>query len=120
MIELVNQEGFNSGLAVDAPRGPARKVKMGVVVLARDTDKPVVPIVSWATRKIQFSSWDRMIVPLPFSTIVCAFGKPFAIPRGLSTEDYEGLRQDIEEEMRRISEQAEAHTHALMETGRAS
>ena len=119
MIELVNQEGFNSGLAVDAPRGPARKVKMGIVVLARETAKPVVPIVSWATRKIQFSSWDKMIVPLPFGTIVCAFGKPMEIPKGLTEDAYERLRQEIEVEMHRISDQAEGHVRALTSTTRA-
>jgi hypothetical protein len=92
---------------------------MGIVVLARETAKPVVPIVSWATRKIQFSSWDKMIVPLPFGTIVCAFGKPMEIPKGLTEDAYERLRQEIEVEMHRISDQAEGHVRALTSTTRA-
>jgi lysophospholipid acyltransferase (LPLAT)-like uncharacterized protein len=119
MIDLVDREGFNAGLAVDAPRGPARKVKMGIVLLARDTGRPIVPIVSWATRKIQFRSWDEMIVPLPFGTIVCAFGKPIEVPKGLTEDAYERIRQEIETEMHGISEQAEAHVEALMSAGRA-
>ena len=75
--------------------------------MAKETGQPVVPLVSWATKKIQFHSWDSMILPLPFSTIVMAFGKPTMVPQGLSKEEYEDLRIEIEKEMRRIQEQAE-------------
>lgn len=107
MIDIIKQRNYCSGLAVDAPRGPARKVKMGIVVIARETGKPVVPLVSWATRQIQFSSWDKMILPLPFSTIVLAWGKPVEVPQGLGSDEYERLRQEIEDNMVAASTQAE-------------
>jgi lysophospholipid acyltransferase (LPLAT)-like uncharacterized protein len=107
LIEMINEKNYCSGLAVDAPRGPSRQVKMGIVIVARETEQPVVPFVSWATRQIQFNSWDRMILPLPFSTIVMAFGKPTTVPKGLSNEDYENLRQEIENNMLEASKQAE-------------
>jgi len=107
MIDMINENKYCSGLAVDAPRGPSREVKIGIVVVAKETGQPVVPLVSWATKKIQFHSWDSMILPLPFSTIVMAFGKPTMVPQGLSKEEYEDLRIEIEKEMRRIQEQAE-------------
>lgn len=96
MIEMVKLDDCCAGLAVDAPRGPARKVKMGVVVLARETDKPILPAVSWTSRHIQFRSWDSMILPLPFSTIVIGLGKPTTVPKGLSRDAYEGLREEVE------------------------
>ena len=107
MIDMINENKYCSGLAVDAPRGPSREVKIGIVVVAKEIGQPVVPLVSWATKKIQFHSWDSMILPLPFSTIVMAFGKPTMVPQGLSKEEYEDLRIEIEKEMRRIQEQAE-------------
>jgi lysophospholipid acyltransferase (LPLAT)-like uncharacterized protein len=107
MIDMINEHKYCSGLAVDAPRGPSREVKIGIVVVAKETGQPVVPLVSWATKKIQFRSWDSMILPLPFSTIVMAFGKPTMVPQGLSKEEYEDLRIEIEREMLRIQEQAE-------------
>jgi hypothetical protein len=36
-----------------------------------------------------------------------AFGKPTMVPQGLSKEEYEDLRIEIEKEMLRIQEQAE-------------
>jgi lysophospholipid acyltransferase (LPLAT)-like uncharacterized protein len=119
MIEMMNENRYCSGLAVDAPRGPSRKAKMGVIVLARDTETPIVPIVSWCTRQVQFNSWDRMILPLPFSTIVMAFGNPLEIPKGLGDDDYEGLRVRLEEDMLRVSQMAE-DTVTELKAGRKS
>jgi lysophospholipid acyltransferase (LPLAT)-like uncharacterized protein len=117
MIDRIKEMNYCSGLAVDAPRGPARRVKIGTVIVARETGQPVVPFVSWATRQIQFSSWDRMILPLPFSTIVMAFGKPTEVPPGLSSDDYERLRQEIEDNMLLASKQAEDTVAELKRRG---
>jgi lysophospholipid acyltransferase (LPLAT)-like uncharacterized protein len=119
MIEIVKQKGWNTALAVDAPRGPARKAKIGTVILARETGQPVAPLVGSATRRIQFKSWDRMILPLPFSTIVLAFGKPIEVPKGLQDQDYESIRQEVEDELNRVADQAEDEVRALLEQKKA-
>lgn len=113
LIDMVKKRNYCSGLAVDAPRGPAEKVKMGIVIVARETGQPVVPLVSWATRQIQFRSWDRMILPLPFSTIVMAWGKPIEVPPGLNHEDYERLRQDVEKSLLEATRQAQEKVSQL-------
>jgi lysophospholipid acyltransferase (LPLAT)-like uncharacterized protein len=113
LIDMVKERNYCSGLAVDAPRGPSRKVKIGTVIVARETGQPVVPFVSWATRQLQFRSWDSMILPLPFSTIVMAWGTPTVVPQGLGNDDYEKLRQDIEDRMIEASEQAEAKVREI-------
>ena len=107
LVDLLRERNYCSGLAVDAPRGPSRQVKMGIVMIAKRTGQPVVPLVSWATRQIQFKSLDRMILPLPFCTIVMAFGKPTEVPDSLEPEAYEEYRQRIEAEMHRVSSKAE-------------
>ncbi len=114
MIDIINERKYCSGLAVDAPRGPSRQVKIGIVVVAKETGQPVVPMVSWATRQIRFKSWDSMILPLPFSTIVIAFGKPTDVPTGLENEDYENLRLEIEQEMLRVQEQTENKVRQIL------
>ena len=119
LVELIKEKDYCSGLAVDAPRGPSRKVKIGIVMTAKRTGKPIVPLLSWATRKIQFKSWDRMILPLPFSTIVMGWGKPTFVPDGLEPDDYERIRQEIEDEMNRVQKQTEDKVEELM-TGRST
>jgi lysophospholipid acyltransferase (LPLAT)-like uncharacterized protein len=73
-----------------------------------------VPMVSWATRQIRFKSWDSMILPLPFSTIVIAFGKPTDVPKGLGNDEYENLRVEIEQEMLRVQEQTESKVTQIL------
>jgi lysophospholipid acyltransferase (LPLAT)-like uncharacterized protein len=58
-----------------------------------------------------------MILPLPFSTIVMAFGKPTEVPPDLSNDDYEKLRQEIEENMLDASRQAEDKVASLKHGG---
>ena len=115
MIDIIKERNYCSGLAVDAPRGPSRKVKMGIVIVARETGQPVVPLVSWATRQIQFNSWDRMILPLPSSTVVLGWGKPVQVASGLTNDDYERIRQEIEDNMVAVSEQCERAVRDLKE-----
>ena len=108
LIHLVKTKNYCSGLAVDAPRGPAQQVKMGTLIIAREAGHPVLPLLCWTTRHIQFGSWDHMILPLPFSTIVLAFGKLTKVPEGLRRSEYLRLRQDIENDMIEVSNQARA------------
>lgn len=115
LIEMMVEKDYCSGLAVDAPRGPAQKVKMGILIVGRDTGAPVVPMLSWATRQLRFKSWDRMILPLPFSTIVAAFGKPTIVPKGLSNDDYERLRAEIEGNMLAAQQETEEKVKELKE-----
>jgi len=120
MIERIKENHYCSGLAVDAPRGPARKVKIGIVLTARETENPIVPMVSWATRQLQFNSWDSMIVPLPFSTIAVGFGKPTYVPQGLGNEEYEALREKVESDMVEVSLETERLVTELKEQKRPS
>jgi lysophospholipid acyltransferase (LPLAT)-like uncharacterized protein len=113
LIDMIREKNYCSGLAIDAPRGPSRVVKMGIVKIARETGQPVVPAVSWATRQIEFNSWDHMILPLPFSTIVMAWGKPTFVPQGLDNEAYERLRQEIQDNMNEAQSQTEAKVREL-------
>lgn len=113
MVNMVKERNCCCGLAVDAPRGPARQVKMGIVALARETGQTVLPAVSWTTRHIQFGSWDRMILPLPFSTIVVGFGRPVEVPKGLSRESYDRLRLEIENRLVTVLEEAESKVRQI-------
>ncbi len=86
--EMVREvrRGHHAALTVDGPRGPARVVQPGVVALARLTGAWVLPISFSSSRPRFLASWDRYLLPLPFSRNVVAYGDPFPIPRELSDE----------------------------------
>ena len=62
------KEKQRPGLIIpDGPQGPRFKVKSGIIILARETGYPVLPF-SFSAKKIKiFASWDRFILPHPFT-----------------------------------------------------
>jgi len=102
MLEyLRSHRGVISGLSVDGPRGPAFRSKVGILVLAREMGVPVFPIRVWARRRIQVSSWDRTMVPLPFNHIVAWAGTPLVVPPDSRDERLEACRAELD---RRLNE----------------
>ncbi|MFZ5563475.1 MAG: lysophospholipid acyltransferase family protein [Thermodesulfobacteriota bacterium] len=96
------------GTPVDGPRGPARKMKKGMLVLARDAGAWFVPMACSGSRVFTFfKSWDKTILPRPFSTMVLTFGTPRKIDPGLSDQGLEALRQEVEAEIDDITDRAD-------------
>jgi len=85
MVRLV-RSGRHAALTVDGPKGPPRVVQPGVVQLARLTGAWILPITSSASRARWLASWDRFLVPYPFSRGVVAYGEPFPIAPDVSEE----------------------------------
>lgn len=73
------KEGYSVGLACDGPRGPYHQAKEGIAYLAIKTGIPIVPIGSAISRKIQFKSWDKYELPLPFSKGAIYLGRPIKL-----------------------------------------
>lgn len=65
----------------DGPRGPARVAKHGAVYLSSRAGVPIIPAAAVATRAWRLGSWDRMIVPKPFSRVVMRLGPSILVPR---------------------------------------
>ena len=75
MIKAV-REGWDFGITPDGPRGPRQKLKPGVLALARKTGAWIVPVCVAADRAITLKTWDRMLLPLPFSAVTVRYGAP--------------------------------------------
>jgi lysophospholipid acyltransferase (LPLAT)-like uncharacterized protein len=66
-----------AGMALDGPRGPRRVAKAGSAWLAGFARSPVAPVWVEAPVSIRLNSWDRCVIPLPFSKIIVRVGTPF-------------------------------------------
>lgn len=88
-----------SGLAVhilDGPQGPIGKVKIGAIQLAQAANAMLVPICVSANRAWYLKSWDRFMLPKPFSRITLRY---YDMIMPVATEDPEELekhRQKLE------------------------
>ncbi|OGV72744.1 MAG: hypothetical protein A3K19_02905 [Lentisphaerae bacterium RIFOXYB12_FULL_65_16] len=74
-------EGHIIVLTVDGPRGPLYTVHPGAGALAQLSGAPVLPVGINAPSRWEFKSWDRTVVPRPFSTVELRVGPLLHIPR---------------------------------------
>jgi lysophospholipid acyltransferase (LPLAT)-like uncharacterized protein len=83
--------GANAALTVDGPTGPPRQVQPGIVQLVRLTGGWILPISSSSARPHFLRSWDRYLLPMPFSRNVVVYGEPFPIGEEESNENVQAL-----------------------------
>ncbi|MEO8603951.1 MAG: lysophospholipid acyltransferase family protein [bacterium] len=95
MIDALRAGDVSAGVIVDGPRGPARVAKSGAVLLARATGLPIVPGTWWARPMLRVGSWDRTIVPLPFSRIAFAFAEPLFVASDADPEAVEAATLEL-------------------------
>ena len=81
------REGHPAALTVDGPKGPPRVVQPGILRLVRETGARVLPISGASSRPRFLRSWDRYLVPRPFSRNVVTYGEPFDLPAAMSDAD---------------------------------
>jgi lysophospholipid acyltransferase (LPLAT)-like uncharacterized protein len=98
---------------MDGPQGPPGVVKAGLISLAQKTRAPIIPVYVSVNRAWILNSWDRFVVPKPFSKVVLRFDEPIHVPEDLSAEAFEEVRQTIEEHMlrnQRLDDEKFGHT----------
>jgi len=81
---------------VDGPRGPAGRIKAGLIRLAQLGNAAIAPFYIAADRAWYFNSWDRFMVPKPFSRVTLWYGDPIELSPITSPEDFERERLRIE------------------------
>lgn len=81
-------------LTADGPKGPAYKIKKGMLQLAYLTGLPIVPIACEVSIAKVFNSWDRFKLPLPFAQVNVSYGKPFYIKEKDSIPEMMEIIQD--------------------------
>jgi len=108
MIRRLKQ-GRPGVVVPDGPQGPRFKVQHGVITLAKKTGCAVLPISFSAKRQKMFSSWDRFIFPYPFTKCRVIYGELIYVPEDADSETESRYRRKLEDELRRITVEADAH-----------
>jgi hypothetical protein len=87
--------GGTAIFTADGPLGPIYRTKMGPIKLAQMTGAPIgcfhlEPEHAWTMR-----SWDRFLVPRPFTRIVVSWGPWTRVPSDLAPEAFEPKRAEL-------------------------
>jgi lysophospholipid acyltransferase (LPLAT)-like uncharacterized protein len=102
------KKGHRGGLVVDAPQGPPFISKMGIIVLAKRTGLPIIPVIWSADRCWRLRSWDRTIIPKPFSKIVFLYAPELIkISPDASRDDCAAYRQKLDTILNRLMYQTD-------------
>ncbi len=110
MIEYMKTEphGKICSTPVDGPQDPARKLKKGMLVLAKETDAFFIPMACSGKRVMTFSkAWDQTILPLPFSEMFIDFCPPFNVPSNLSDSELEKWRERVEDILNQLTDRVD-------------
>jgi lysophospholipid acyltransferase (LPLAT)-like uncharacterized protein len=102
------EKGGELIIVPDGPRGPGRKMKPGAVKLAKETGAYLVPFTFSSSKKKTLKSWDRFLIPKPFTRFVAIYGNPISVDPGLNNEQMEDKLREVEEYMIRLDQDADS------------
>ncbi|HEV2095372.1 MAG TPA: lysophospholipid acyltransferase family protein [Chthoniobacterales bacterium] len=88
----------------DGPRGPCYELGAGIVFLAQKSGCAVIPMNMEYSSCWRLRSWDRFILPRPFSTVRIIFGAPWHVAATRTDEEFENERLRLQKEMMSLVE----------------
>jgi len=108
-LKYIIESGRTAIFTADGPRGPIYRTKMGPIKLAQMTGAPIgcfhlEPERAWTMR-----SWDRFLVPKPFTRICVSWAQWTHVPTGLPIEDLETKREELNAAIERARLRALSH-----------
>jgi lysophospholipid acyltransferase (LPLAT)-like uncharacterized protein len=109
----VIESGRPAIFTADGPRGPIYQTKMGPIKLAQMTGAPIGAFHFQPERAWVVNSWDRFLVPKPFTRIVVSWAQWTRAPAGLSSDGMEARRVELNAALER------ARMHALKHLGQS-
>lgn len=108
-LKQVIEGGGPAIFTADGPRGPIYRTKMGPIRLAQLTGARIgafhlEPEHAWTMR-----SWDRFLVPKPFTRIVVSWARWTYVPTDLAEARFEQKREELNAAIERARKNALAH-----------
>lgn len=111
---LALQRVLGSGQPVvftaDGPRGPIYQTKIGPVKLAQMTGESMSSFYLLPERAWVLKSWDRFLIPKPFSRVAVSWARAVAAPsKDADAAALEAVRVELNDALERARVRAEAY-----------
>ena len=103
------KDGWTVSFTLDGPRGPRYQVKPGPVALARSSGVPLSMFHMAVERAWILNTWDRLMIPKPFSRVLVRFGKLIPVPPDASDQEVACYQQELQNSLDRVREFAEGN-----------
>jgi lysophospholipid acyltransferase (LPLAT)-like uncharacterized protein len=108
-LKEVIESGHPAIFTADGPRGPIYRTKMGPIKLAQITGAPIGAFHLEPERAWTMHSWDRFLVPKPFTRIVVSWARCTTVPTDLVEDQFEQKREELNAAIERARLRALAH-----------
>jgi lysophospholipid acyltransferase (LPLAT)-like uncharacterized protein len=89
------EEGWNVATTADVPKR-SRVAGMGLIMLARESGRPILPFAMVTSRFIRLKNWDSTTINLPFGRGAVVGVDAVIVPPDADAETMERLRQQVE------------------------
>ena len=103
----VLRDGQRIIIIADGSRGPRCVAQSGSVQLAGITRLPLFPMTFSAKNKVAFKTWDKFIMPLPFTRCSINFGSPIYLASRTSEDLVEEKRLELETRLNQLSSECD-------------
>ena len=97
--------GCNMALTADVPK-VSRVAGLGIMMLARESGRPIVPVAIATSRFVRLNNWDRTVINLPFGRAVLAIADPLHVPDDADEAQFEHLRKVLEDRLNEATRRA--------------
>jgi hypothetical protein len=108
-LTRVIESGRTAIFTADGPRGPIYQTKMGPIKLAQVTGAPIGAFHLQPERAWTMPSWDRFLVPKPFTRICVSWAQWTHVPADLPLDEFEAKREELNAALERARLRALAH-----------
>ena len=108
-LTRVIESGRTAIFTADGPRGPIYQTKMGPIKLAQVTGAPIGAFHLQPERAWTMRSWDRFLVPKPFTRICVSWAQWTHVPADLPLDEFEAKREELNAALERARLRALAH-----------
>jgi lysophospholipid acyltransferase (LPLAT)-like uncharacterized protein len=98
------RRGESIGITPDGPRGPLMRAAPGAAIAARMSGAPLLPVTYGARSRIVASSWDRFVIPLPFTRGIVRIGDPISVSGDADEAALADVSRRLETELIRMTE----------------
>jgi lysophospholipid acyltransferase (LPLAT)-like uncharacterized protein len=101
------EDNYNVALTADVPKR-ARVAGLGIIMLARESGRPIMPFAMVTSRFIRLKNWDRTTINLPFGRGALVGIKEITVPPDADAATMEQLRLDLEATLNEATRRAYA------------
>jgi lysophospholipid acyltransferase (LPLAT)-like uncharacterized protein len=107
MVKL-SKAGGHIAITPDGPKGPRGVIQQGVIYLAAKTGLPIIPLGFAYSSVKRANSWDKFVIPNPFSKVIMVTTPEINIPPEIDKDSLQHHLDHVQNELDRATAKAES------------